>query len=139
MPGSIPDFLDQNPRNKIIISNKEIFDFSYLNIGEELAMILKDKNLTRRLPLIAETEIQKLIDKNVILKPALGKLIAIKNPGILLEPELKFSFISFLENFSRDTIIVLCWPWEIKGKTLFYLSENRGVKINLDHLSLLKL
>jgi phage pi2 protein 07 len=139
MQGSIPDFLDQNPRNKIVISKSELPDLQYLNIGEELAMILKDKSLTRRLSLIAETEIQKLIDKNVISNPALGKLIAIKNPGILLEPELKFNLLSFLENFSRDILIVMCWPGEIREKTLFFLSENKGIKINLDHLSLLRL
>lgn len=139
MPGEIPDFLKENPRNKLIISNNELDGFVYLDIGKKLASRLKTIRLDRRISLKAESVINELIREAEKIHPQFGKYFAFKNPGILLEPELKFNLISFLENYSRDTILMVCWPGEIRGKTLHFLTEERGKKINLDHLSLLRL
>src|SRR5690606_25360564 len=123
MQGAIQNFLQQNPRNKIIITQEDIEGFEYLNMGLELAVRLKDTKPSRHFSLEAKSKIDTLVKNFTVEHPLFGRSIAIKNPGILLEPELNFNFPAFLENNTRDSLLILTWNGEIEGKTLYFLTK----------------
>lgn len=139
MPEQILAYLQQQPRNKLIISKEGLDGVNYCNVGTEVAEALIDLKSTKNFSLRAKSKISEIIENAKYDHPVLGMVLPLENIGILLEPELKFNLVTFLENTTQDLVVVLKWPGVINNKRLFFLNPKKGVEIDLEHLSFLEL
>ena len=55
----------------------------YINIGQELSKAIESNIDNKRLSLIADDALEKIISSNIVNDKDIGKYIAIKNIGIL--------------------------------------------------------
>ena len=73
--------------------------------------------------MIAEIEISSIMNECMSQNEELGNFIAIKNIGILFEPALQIDVKSFLDKWSRGTVLIVSHTGEIK-QNRFYLAKN---------------
>ena len=122
-------------RNKIIISKNEFVGLKLLDLGKilsnEIATKLSDKNLAIKTLFI----IDELFSSSITNDSAYGKYLAIQNVGILFEPELKTDFLQILDKYSSSNTLFVKWEGEIKDGILYFLTKEKGQKIDIKNLS----
>jgi hypothetical protein len=53
----------------------------------------------------------------------------------LFEPELKVDFNNLLEKYSNTNALFVKWEGVIDNENLYFLSKEKGIKININKLS----
>ena len=128
----IIEFLDTEPKNKIVFCNQSE---GAIDLGDELSNRIKPHLKHKRLSMKTKDLIDELVQSNIKTSAEIGKYIAIKNLGILFEPELKINFEHFLKTYSSDNTLIIDWPGEISSNHLYFLSKEKGLKADLKNLT----
>ena len=132
---NIQKYLSFQSRNKLVIQKHNLDIVETINVGslgaEAISNFLDDKKLSLKVTNIIEEnfEVSKVKHQD------LGRILAIKNLGILFEPELKIDFLSLIDKYSRTNALFIQWEGEIENNTLYFLSKQKGQKINIKNLS----
>ena len=106
-----------------------------VNVGVSLAHAILPIMGDKRFALKAKSVIEDIFNSALITHSVYGKILALTNIGILLEPDLKLDFTSLLDRFSRDNTLFLHWEGEIIDGSLYFLSKENGIKIDIKKLS----
>ena len=128
-------FVEQYPRNKIVFYKEPLFDIIPIDVGKLLAQSLFNFNNENRLPMRATEELDKILSKSVFEHPNFGRTLAIANVGILFEPDLKQDFKRIIDNHSTNNLLLIEWEGEIEDNTIYFLSKEKGIQINMNNLS----
>jgi len=131
----ITQYLQSNSRNKIVFINEGLPDIPCVDVGYLLAKALEKKTDGRHLSLIAEEKLDDIINNAIKKLSPFGNVLCMKNPGILFEKELKLNFQSFLDKYSKGIALFVKWDGEIEDNTLYFLSKQNGIKIDIHDLS----
>ena len=132
---TILTFIEQYPRNKIVFYKERLLDITPIDVGQLLSQSLFNFNNERQLPMKAYDEINRIFDKAVLDHPNFGKTLAIANLGILFEPDLKQNFKTIIDSHSTNNLLLIEWEGEIESNALYFMSKERGIKININNLS----
>ena len=116
-------FIAGHPRTKIILTRQVIAGYEWVDLGKELSKLLQPVVHHKLLQALALDNLNTFIANNTEELPVIGEYIALKNTGILFEPELKFDIRSILEQWGKSQIV------------LFQLSPNAQVTDNKVYLS----
>lgn len=131
----ILSFLKTQSRNKIIFYKDSIIDITAIDLGTELAQTLFNLNDLTKLPMKVSYELDKIMNTAIIEHEIFGRLLAISNLGILFEPELKVNVNNLLEKYSNNNALFVKWEGEIDNENLYFLSKEKGCRINIKNLS----
>ena len=131
----IMHYLQSYSRNKLIFFKEKPLDIPCLDIGYSLAKELNKLSNPKNIGLAAEAILNDLMIQAVSLKEPFGNVQCIENPGILFEPELKLNFLLFLDRFSKDIPLFVHWSGRIENNTLYFLTKEKGIKIDIQELS----
>ena len=131
----IKEYLENSSRNKIIFHNGLLNFVNYVDIGKCFSKALESKSNNVKLSLIAKEKLESIIEDATHLNIDFGKIIALKNIGILLEPELKFDFVNLIENISKSTPLFIEWNGEYDGQNIYFLSKEKGKILNIQNTS----
>jgi hypothetical protein len=110
-------------------------DLSTIDIGDLLSNKLYGQNNEARLPLIANSALEEMLNANISDNPTYGRCLSIKNIGILLEPDLKMNLIKIFEKYSNNNSLFVQWDGDIDEQNLYFLTKEKGIKININELS----
>lgn len=132
---TILSFIEQYPRNKIVFYKEPLLDITPIDVGKLLSQSLFNFDSEKRLPMKASEEIDKILSEAVFEHPSFGKTLAIANLGILFEAELKQDFYRIIDNYSKNNLLFIEWEGEIDDNALYFLSKEKGIHININHLS----
>lgn len=124
-----------NPRNKIIFFFENMNGLRKINLGRKVSELIYNLEDSDRLALHVSNNLNSLLDLAIQDHDIFGKYLCIENPGILLEPELKLNFATFLGSYSQNNLLFVQWDGEIDDNSLYFLTKGSGVKINIKHLS----
>lgn len=133
----IASFIQNNPRNKLVISSRELENFEYLDVGLELSKVLSPVELDKVSTNQLLEYFDDLVKDYVFQNRDFGYVLALKNVGILFEPQLVLNFTTFVERTSQNVLVVLNWRGVVDGKKLYFLSKENGLKIDLDGLNIM--
>ena len=128
----IIEFLDTAPKNRVVFCNQSE---GAVDLGEELSSLIKPHLEHKRLSMKTKDLIDELVQTNTKSSDEIGKYIAIKNLGMIFEPELKINFEHFLKTYSSDITIIIQWQGELSSNHLFFLSKAEGIKADLKNLT----
>ena len=131
----ILSFLKTQSRNKIVFYKDSIIDITAIDLGAELSQALFNLNDLTKLPMKVTSELDKIFNDALINHSNYGRIIAISNIGILLEPDLKQDLRAILEKYSNNNTLFVKWVGEIENRCLNFLSKEKGIKINTNELS----
>jgi hypothetical protein len=79
--------------------------------------------------------LEEIIQESEKKHPLIGKYVAIKNMGMMMEPALKINLPSFLDTHSQNCSLIVDWEGEIEKPYLYFLSKEKGKKINIQGIS----
>jgi hypothetical protein len=131
----ILSFLKTQSRNKVVFYKDNIIDIIAIDLGTELSQILFNLTDLTKLPMKVSHELDKIFNKAILEHSILGRLLAISNLGILFEPELKVDFNNLLEKYSNTNVLFVKWEGAIDNENIYFLSKEKGIKININKLS----
>lgn len=131
----ILEYINSQSRNKIVFYNKEILDVKPIDMGRQLAQRIYNFKEDTKLPIKVTLEIEEIINDSETHHASYGSIKAISNLGILMEPELKQDLTRLMEKHSNGNVLFIKWDGEIDQDNLYFLSKEKGLKINIKNLS----
>lgn len=135
MNSYIQNYLESFSRNKIVFCNHSISGIEELDVGKWLSQEVKSFSSYTKVGLKTMQIIDEIFSSSILVNPKYGKCLAIKNIGILLEPELKIDFVQILDKYSSSNTLIVKWEGEIEDGILYFLTKEKGQKINIKNLS----
>ena len=100
----------------LILSEKYLPDFTYVNLGEALAQAIKDEDLSGRfLPMKAWDAL-----KSILKDGTHSGTIAVSNFNILFEPALKINLNAFLKEAMTGRQLILKLEHPVAGDWHYY-------------------
>jgi hypothetical protein len=131
----ILEYIQGYAKNKIILHRDSFVGVNQVNVGIMLSNKIYVNKNNNRLPLIANSAIEEIFNDNISINPNYGKCLFVSNIGILLETELKLDLVKILEKYSSNHPLFIQWDGEIEDGYLYFLSREKGIKININELS----
>lgn len=131
----ISAYISSQSRNKIIFYKDTLADVFPVDIGKQLALSIYRLNDDRKLPMKVSAELEKIFAKSITSHIEYGKILAISNIGILLETELKQNLNSLFDRFSQNNALFINFEGETDQEFIYFLTKEKGVKINIKNLS----
>lgn len=135
MRDSLSTYLQSQSRNKIVFFKNDMPGIEQLNVGDKLAKEIKHLVEDSKIGLKSRLIIEELFSSSITNDSAYGKYLAIQNVGILFEPELKTDFLQILDKYSSLNTLFVKWEGEIKDGILYFLTKEKGQKIDIKNLS----
>lgn len=135
MNNNILKFIHGIPRNKIVFLDKPISNLRFLDVGKELSVELDALTNDSRIAMKSIGIIDKLFSSSMEEDAIYGKYLALNNIGILFESELKIDFVQLLDKYSSSNILFVQWEGEKDNQYLYFLTKEKGRKINIENLS----
>lgn len=129
---NIDDFLKLNPKNKLVFTKSETAGFVFTDMGHEMSVRLVEQTTPS---IAAAATFETVAAKGMKHHPDFGKYLAIKNIGILFEPELRLNLRMLFESISHDTLLIVCSNGIIQNETFYFNEPEDGFAINLSGLS----
>ena len=121
--GEIASYINRQSRNNLLFTSKEVEGVCYVDIGRQLAEKIETFLQKKRLGLIAEDALKKILSQGSCKNEEVGEYLAIKNIGILFEPVLHLDVKTILKNWSRDHVLIVKLEGGIQNG-IFYLSPK---------------
>jgi hypothetical protein len=131
----ILEYVNSHSRNKIVFYRNEILDIEAIDIGKQLAQRIYNFKDDSKLPIKVTLEIDEIINDSEIQQAVYGRVKALSNLGILIEHELKQDLTRLMEKHSNGNVLFIKWDGEIDQDNLYFLSKEKGIKINIKNLS----
>lgn len=132
---TITEYINSYSKNKIIIHRELIPDVNSIDIGFLLSQSIYNWIDDSKLSMKVTSELDKILNDELVSHTSYGRTIAISNIGILLEPSFKQDLRAILEKYSNNNTLFVKWNGEIENGYLYFLSKEKGIKININELS----
>lgn len=116
MNDNILRFIAGHPRTTIILTRQVLDGFMWVDLGREFSRQLQPILNNRLMQALAMEYLDNFITDNTEELPIIGEYIALKNTGILFEPELQIDIRNFLEQWGKNQMV------------LFQLSPNAHIE-----------
>lgn len=131
----IQKYMRSQSRNKIVFYIQDIPGIQTLDVGKELSHEIKSIASDSKIGMKSLILIDELFTSSIWDNSDYGKYLALQNIGILLEPELKIDFVQTLDKYSSSNTLFVKWEGEIEDGILYFLTKEKGQKIDIKNLS----
>jgi hypothetical protein len=128
-------YLSSQSRNKIVIFTAPLNGIIPFDIGVMISRAISSFSNDKKLSLKVIKVLDDIFNSLIIESEKYGKVLPIKNPGILFERDLKIDILQLLDKYSRTNALFIQWEGEIENNTLYFLSKQKGQKIDIKNLS----
>ena len=132
---NLSTYVNRQSRNNLLFISNEVEGIKYVDIGRLLSGEIENSLEKKRLGMIAEDALRKILSRGSVANEHLGEYLAIKNIGILFEPALKFDVASILKNWSRDHVLIVKHEGEIREGIFYLVSHSTKQSINLKEIT----
>ena len=119
-------------RNHIVFVKGNVESLEYVDLGYELCSKIEDILTDRRLSMKAQDYLKSIIMSNIHKDNDLGEYIAIKNIGILFEPELNFSLEALFNSWSQNTLLIVNIANGKVDNKRFFLEDGCPIQYSVD-------
>ena len=132
MTSELYQFSKSPSRNHIAFVTGNAEGVSFMDLGYELSTKIEDILNDRRLSMKAQDYLKDIISSNIHQDDEIGEYIAIKNIGILFEPELNLSVEALFNSWSQNTILILEMENGKVENNRFYLVDGCPIQYSVD-------
>ena len=132
---NIDSYLSSQSRNKIVIFTAPLNGIIPFDIGVMISRTIATLTDDKRLSLKVTGVLDNIFNSLIIESEKYGKILPIKNLGILFEGDLKIDVLQLFDKYSRTNTLFIQWDGEIENNTLYFLSKYKGQKIDIKNLS----
>lgn len=129
------DYIQSQARNKIIFYSEDISDLKSVNVGLRISENIYNFKEPGRISMRVSSELDRVLNAAISNHDLFGKYLSIENLGILFEPELKIDFNRLLDSYSQNNALFVKWDGEIDAESIYFLTKENGIKINIKNVS----
>lgn len=131
----VDNYIKSQSRNKIVFYKQEFLAIDSIDVGKKLSHKIMSIASDTKIGMKSLIIMDELFTSSFSNNSEYGKYLAIHNLGILFEPELKTDFVQLLDKYSSSNTLFVKWEGEIEDGILYYLTKERGQKIDIKNLS----
>lgn len=133
----IAQYLSMGLRHKLFFVESQDNDINFTDIGFHLSRAIENNLDNKHLSLFADERLEELIKANIISNSEIGKYLAIRNIGILFEPELKLDLRAKFDSWAKSYVLIIDAKEGMIINNIFYLASARNslYSINLSEIS----
>src|SRR5699024_10477198 len=131
----IEKYLKSQSRNKIVSYKQDVLGVEAIDVVKKISHEIKSIASDTKIVMKSLIIIDELFTSSIRDNSDYGKHLAIKNVGILFEPELKTDFLQILDKYSSSNTLFVKWEGEIEDGILYFLTKEKGQKIDIKNLS----
>lgn len=131
------NYINKDSRHKLLFMPFSSIKVPYIDIGQELSKAIEFNIDNKRLSLIADDALEKIVSSNIVNDKDIGKYIAIKNIGIFFEPALQFNLRAKIDSWAKSFILIIDSNEGVVVNNIFYLAGDlkSSYSINLTEIS----
>jgi len=118
----------------IVLADHELEGFVYFDVGIAVAEAIKDSLSSSNLAPTADAKVRKILTKHSQKTPEGHRYVALKNIGILFEPQLQLNLANIFTEQSKNQTLIIASPGKIVGKEFLFYNDS-SYKINLSTLT----
>ena len=131
----IAQYIKSPSRNKVVFHKAPIDEINSLDVGLLLSEKIETFSSDKKISIKVHFEIETIFNESIVANKEFGKVLALRNIGILFENDLKIDFNSLLDKYSRNNTLFIHWEGQIEKNILYFLRKGTGKKINIKNLS----
>lgn len=133
----IAQYLSVELRHKLFFVSSQDNDINFTDIGFHLSKAIENSLDNKHLSLFADEKLEEIIKDNITESPEIGKYVAIRNIGILFEPELKLDLRAKFDSWAKSYVLIVDVNEGMIINNTFYLASarNSAYSINLSEIS----
>lgn len=133
----ISKYLSVGLRHKLFFVSSQDHNVNFVDIGFNLSKAIENKLDNKHLSLLADEKLEELIKSSVVSHPEIGKYVAIRNIGILFEPDLKLDLRAKFDSWAKSYVLIVDAKEGIMINNTYYLASayNSSYSINLSEIS----
>lgn len=128
-------YIHSQPRNKIAFYKQDMPGIEATDVGKKLSHEIKSIASDTKIGMKSLIIMDEVFTSSIMENSDYGKYLAIQNVGILFEPELKTDFLQILDKYSSSNTLLVKWEGEIEDGILYFLTKEKGQKIDIKNLS----
>lgn len=132
---SLFNYINSQSRNKIVFYKQDVSGIESIDVGKKLSQAIKSISSDAKIGMKSLIILDELFTSSISNNSGYGKYLAIHNLGILFEPELKTDFAQILDKYSSSNTLFVKWKGEIEDGILYFLTKEKGQKIDIKNLS----
>lgn len=104
---ALKDYIDHLARHNLIFVRCEIEGLEYVDVGKELAEALAVQTDAGMLPLLADKKLDAILERHTQEMMGRGQYVAVRNLGILFEPELALNVHAKISEWSKEKALIV--------------------------------
>ena len=103
----IAQYLSVELRHKLFFVSSQDNDINFTDIGFHPSKAIENSLDNKHLSLFADEKLEEIIKDNITESPEIGKYVAIRNIGILFEPELKLDLRAKFDSWAKSYVLIV--------------------------------
>ena len=131
----LSSYLKSQSRNKIVLNKQDVIGIEAIDVGKKLSHEIRSIVSDAKIGMKSLIIMDELFSSSMRDNSVYGKHLAIQNVGILFEPELKTDFLQILDKYYSSNTLFVKWEGEIEDGILYFLTKEKGQKIDIKNLS----
>lgn len=131
----IGKYLKSQSRNKIVFYKQDFLGIEAIDVGKKLSHEIKSVAADAKIGMKFLILMDELFTSSFANNSEYGKYLAIHNLGILFEHDSKTDFLQILDKYSSSNTLFVKWEGEIENGILYFLTKEKGQKIDIKNLS----
>lgn len=124
----IAEFVAQNTRNKLVFCDHSIDGLHFVDVGFELSLRLSKSSYDN------DEALAEILGRSQ-QHDEIGAYLAIRNIGILFEPELKLNIRNIFDSYSKNHVLIVQSDAEILDGVFYFLKPTDRSVVSLQGLS----
>ena len=133
---ALKDYIDRRARHNLIFVRSEIEGLEYVDVGKELAEALAVQTDAGMLPLLADKKLDAILERHTQEMMGRGQYVAVRNLGILFEPELALNVHAKISEWSREKALIVKLEGNIVDDEFHFCeSDTSQCKVSLKDIA----
>ncbi|MDE6480269.1 MAG: hypothetical protein K2L45_08355 [Muribaculaceae bacterium] len=130
----IAQYLNYDPRNKLIFAPSLDRHLQSVDVGFELSKAIEADLSSKHLPMVAEDSLNTILRHAVKKDEIIGDYIAIENWGILFETALKLNIVSIFDSHSKSNALILVDCGQADNENFHLVSKHFNTTFPIGNL-----
>ena len=132
----LKSYITAGSRHKLLFVKSDVEGVEYVDIGKQLSAVIEPSLEKKRLPLLADDGLEKIIRDHTIHDAEIGDYVAIQNIGILFEPQLHFNLPLKFDSWAKTKVLIVRMEGTIQNDRFFLAgSVEDKYSINLKEIT----
>lgn len=128
---NLKSYITAGSRHQLLFVKSDIEGVEFVDIGKKLSAVIESSLQAKRLPMLADDQLERIICENTFHNSDIGDYVAIQNIGILFEPQLQFNLPIKFDSWAKTKVLIVRMEGTIQNNS-FHLAGCTDSKYSIN-------